>query len=88
MRTVASWMAAGLTKLTTAGRSASPEPKIDHVDWVHLRPETRAARTRLAKLFCWNASSEDRNLTDDQAVIAAINRYLAYRQRPLLDPAE
>jgi len=88
MRTVASWMAAGLTKLTTAGRSASPEPKTDHVDWVHLRPETRAARLRLAKQFYWCASDEDKDLTDDQAVMAAINRYLAFRQRPLLDPAE
>ena len=88
MRTVASWMAAGLTKLTQAGRSASPDPKIDHVDWVHLRPETRAARTRLAKHFCWHASANDHTLTDDEAVMAAINRYRAFRQRPLIDPAE
>ena len=60
----------------------------DHSDWIHLRPETRAARTRLAKLFCWNAAPEDRDLTDDGAVMAAINRYLAYRQRPLIDPNE
>ena len=60
----------------------------ERIDWLHLRAETRAARTRLAKLFCWHASPEDHTLTDDQAVMAAINRYLAYRQRPLLDPAE
>jgi hypothetical protein len=60
----------------------------DHNDWLHLHPETRAARTRLAKLFNWNASSKDAYLTDDQAVMAAINRYLAFRGRPLIDPNE
>jgi hypothetical protein len=60
----------------------------DHNDWLHLRPETRAARTRLAKLFCWNASPEDIYLDEDAAVMAAINRYLAFRGRPLIDPSE
>ena len=57
-------------------------------DWVHLRPETRAARTRLAKLLCWHASPDDEHLTDEEAIMAAINRYLAFRGRPLLDPNE
>ena len=60
----------------------------DHNDWVNLRPETRTARTRLAKLFCWHASPEDAYLNDDDAVMAAINRYLAFRARPLIDPNE
>lgn len=60
----------------------------DHNDWIHLRPETRAARMRLSKLFCWHASADDVNLTDDDFIQAAVNRWLAFRGRPILDPNE
>ena len=85
MKTAASWIAAGLTKLTRAGRSASPDPK---TDWLHLPPESRAARTRLAKLFFWCASAEDAHLNDTEFVEAAIKRYQEFVQRPLIDPNE
>ena len=57
----------------------SPEkpPGADHNNWVHLAPEERAARTRLAKLFCWYASPNDAILSNEDAIQAAIDRYLS-----------
>lgn len=79
------WMKASLT---AAVPPRSKPPETDHSDWVHLRPETRAARLRLAKLFYWCASSDDKDLTDDDTVEAAIRRYRQFSGRPLIDPNE
>lgn len=51
-------------------------------DWVHITDDERAARTRLAKLFCWNARAEDAILDDDTAVEIAIRRWRAFVGRP------
>lgn len=54
----------------------------------HITKTQLAIRMRLGKLLYWLTDPADAALTDNDFVMAVVNRYLKHQEKPIIDPAE